>query len=98
VLRAYDGAEALRLLGSETVDIVLSDLGMPGMDGFELARRVRADPRIAALPMVALTGFAREGDVRESIAAGFTAHVGKPIVLESLAEVVSQALQTARAS
>jgi two-component system CheB/CheR fusion protein len=93
VLRAYGGEEALDLLRRETVDVVLSDLGMPGIDGYELARRVRADPRTATLPMVALTGFAREGDVRESVAAGFTAHVGKPIVLESLAEVVAQALK-----
>ncbi|MGY3266373.1 CheR family methyltransferase [Lysobacter sp. HA35] len=93
VLRAYGGAQALQLLDSNPVDVVLSDLGMPEMDGYELARRIRADARFATLPLVALTGFAREADVREATAAGFTAHVGKPIMLEALADVVAHTVE-----
>lgn len=92
VVRAYGGAQALELLAAHEVDVVLSDLGMPGMDGYELARRIRADARLQRLPLVAVTGFGRDGDARRSREAGFDAHIGKPILPETLAEVVAAVL------
>ena len=65
-------------------DIALIDIGLPVMDGYELARRLRADPDFAELPLVAVTGYGQQQDRQRSAAAGFTAHLVKPIDIEQL--------------
>lgn len=90
VLRAHSGVEALDLLLSNPVDVVLSDLGMPEMDGYTLARRIRADAQWASIPLIAITGFARDQDIKRCTEAGFAAHIGKPIMLAELARVVAR--------
>lgn len=89
VTAAEGGAAALALLESETYDLLLSDIGMPGMSGLELIKRIRQQPRLMALQAVAVSGFARDADIREALASGFDAHVAKPMSLERLREVVA---------
>jgi two-component system CheB/CheR fusion protein len=87
---ARSGAEALERLRSGTYDILLSDIGMPGMDGFELIRQVRASDRAAGLLAVALTGFGRPKDEKMALEAGFDARLGKPVSLNALLDVLSR--------
>jgi CheY-like chemotaxis protein len=75
----YDGEAALAELDVFTPDTVLLDLGMPGMDGLEVARRLRADPSRAGLRIVALTGWGQESDRRRTREAGFDHHLTKPV-------------------
>jgi signal transduction histidine kinase/integral membrane sensor domain MASE1/CheY-like chemotaxis protein len=89
VLLAGDVAEALDVLARATVDVLVSDLAMPGADGYALIAAVRA-ARGAALPAVALTAYAGL-DVRErALAAGFTAHATKPVNPEDLVELLGR--------
>jgi CheY-like chemotaxis protein len=63
---------------------VLLDLGMPGMDGYEVARRLRQDERFATINIVALTGWGQDADRRQTRNRGFTHHLTKPVGLEEL--------------
>ena len=76
---AENGAEALQKLETGPYDLVLMDMQMPVMDGIEAARRIRAQPRYAALPILALTANAFEDDVALCKAAGMDAHLAKPV-------------------
>jgi len=76
---APDGPSALRIAGEFMPQIVLLDLGLPGMDGYEVARALRADPRHADLVVVALTGWGAERDRARTHAAGFDHHLTKPV-------------------
>jgi CheY-like chemotaxis protein len=71
--------EALAAFGEQTPDIVLLDIALPGMDGVELVRLMRADPALARVPVVALTAHAMRGDRERYIAAGCDDYVSKPI-------------------
>jgi signal transduction histidine kinase len=98
VASAASAAEALDLLDQGSPDVILSDISMPEVDGYALIRSVRARPaeRGGATPAVALTAHARESDGERAIAAGFQAHVAKPIVWERLVAVVAQLASAAR--
>jgi two-component system CheB/CheR fusion protein len=72
-------------------DLILSDIGMPGMSGYELIAELRKLSRTATTPAIALTGFGRGKDVSEALQAGFDAHVGKPVSLAALLAAISQA-------
>jgi two-component system, chemotaxis family, CheB/CheR fusion protein len=84
VATANTGAMALSILASGDHDILLSDIGMPDMDGHELIERVRADPANRDILAVALTGFGRPQDERRALKAGFDAHISKPISMRVL--------------
>jgi len=81
---AYSGGAALELMQSLHASIAIVDIGMPGMDGCELAQRLRADPRNADLLLVALTGWGQPGDRVRIKAAGFDHHFLKPLDSDSL--------------
>jgi CheY-like chemotaxis protein len=76
---ATEATAALASARSERPDVIVSDLGLPGMDGLEFIRLVRATPGLDSVPAIALTGAALARDVREALAVGFTAHMTKPI-------------------
>ncbi|MFO0611802.1 MAG: chemotaxis protein CheB [Polyangiaceae bacterium] len=76
---AHDGPSALALIEDEPPDIAIVDIGLPGMDGYELARRLRRTESGRGLFLVALTGYGRPSDREASMAAGFDAHLVKPI-------------------
>lgn len=79
VLLAENGARGLELLKTSRPDIALVDIGLPGMDGYEIARRFRAEPDSAGVLLVALTGYASSTDRDRSRQAGFDRHLVKPI-------------------
>jgi two-component system CheB/CheR fusion protein len=93
---ATSGRQGLELLREIDVDLLISDISMPGMDGYEFLREVRKMPRYAHLPAIAVSGLAREKDVAMAREAGFAAHIGKPMSVERLAEII-RALLPARA-
>ncbi len=81
---AYDGSSALEAMRIFRPSVALVDLGMPGMDGYELARRVRENPESRGVMLIALTGWGQEDDRRRSKEAGFDHHLVKPIDLGAL--------------
>ena len=92
VLVAYDGERALALLRDHVVDLVVSDLGMPVLDGYGVIAALRADPSLRDLPAIALTGHGGDDDVQRALQAGFDAHVTKPVVLDDLVERIRRVL------
>ena len=76
---ARDGAEGLALVEAELPDLVIMDLQMPGIDGYEALRVLKADPVLRAIPVVAVTAYAMVGDRDQVIAAGFDGYISKPI-------------------
>jgi PAS domain S-box-containing protein len=95
---ALDGPRALELAEEAAPDIVFLDIGLPGMDGFEVVRLLRKIPSCARIPIMALSGYASDIDRRRALEAGFTEHFAKPVDLEVLARVVeTEALVPAHA-
>jgi two-component system CheB/CheR fusion protein len=88
VVVANDGRMALDRMRSLAMDIVLSDIGMAGMDGYELVAEIRKQPQWVDLPVIAITGFGRQSDIEHASAAGFTAHVSKPIAIDDLIALI----------
>jgi CheY-like chemotaxis protein len=86
---AYGGREALARIGEQRPTLLVLDLSMPEMDGFELARTIRALPGFHAVPMVALSGFGSEADRAKSRLAGFDRHMLKPFDLADLEKMVA---------
>jgi len=87
---AHDGRAALELAHAKAPRVLLVDIGLPGMDGYEVARRARADPRLQGAILFALTGYGRDEDRKTALAAGFDGHLVKPVTVEALEEVVAQ--------
>jgi len=85
VLIAADGAEALRVAGEAQPELVLMDLSLPVMDGWEATGRMKADPQTASIPIIALTAHAMDADRERALAAGCDDFDTKPIDLERLA-------------
>ncbi|MFP5390679.1 MAG: ATP-binding protein [Gammaproteobacteria bacterium] len=85
---AGDGHEGLDVAIERRPDIALVDIGLPGIDGYEVARRLRAHPATAHVRLVALTGYGQESDRERALDAGFDAHLVKPVDLNHLMEVL----------
>ncbi|HEY3448956.1 MAG TPA: CHASE domain-containing protein [Myxococcales bacterium] len=92
---AHDGTEALERLGAFAPDVVFLDIGLPGLDGYEVARRMRRRPGGERIHLVALTGYGRRSDRLASRQAGFDAHLVKPVEID---EVRAHALGTREAA
>lgn len=84
------GPEALAALSGQGVDLVLCDLGLPGMSGYEVARAVRAQTALRDTPLVAVTGYGQPGDRRRSLEAGFDEHLTKPVEVTTLNAVLAR--------
>jgi two-component system CheB/CheR fusion protein len=84
VHQVHDGLSAIEAVREFRPEVVLLDIGMPGMDGFEVARYLRIEYPNQPMMMVALTGYAQESDRQEAQIAGFDAHLSKPVDLEAL--------------
>ncbi len=89
VLTANSGGEALELAKDADFDIVVSDISMPGMDGFEFVRRLRSVPGKENVRVVALTGFGRQEDIEQARSEGFIGHLTKPLDVEALLKFLS---------
>ena len=81
-LTALDGERGLDLARSENPDLILCDVHLPKLDGYEVAARLKSDPRLCRIPLVAVTALAMVGDRNRVLAAGFDAYIAKPIVPE----------------
>ena len=92
VFEATNALDGLVLLEREPVDLLISDISMPEIDGYEFLRRVRAIPKLAELPAIAITGMRRDADIGKARAAGFSAHLGKPVSVERLNALVHDLL------
>jgi CheY-like chemotaxis protein len=90
VRTAYDGPEALEAAGAFHPEVILLDIGLPGMDGYEIARRLKKNGRLDGALLVALTGYGQEEDRRRAEAAGFDLHLTKPVQPDRLREVVDR--------
>jgi CheY-like chemotaxis protein len=86
---AYGGATGLEVLKEFKPDLIFLDLGMPGMDGYETARRIRATPEGARTKLVALTGWGQDQVYDRAREAGFDTHLTKPAGLEALQDLLS---------
>jgi CheY-like chemotaxis protein len=84
VEEAWDGEEALQKMGRSRPDILLLDIGMPKLDGFGVIRKVREDPKLANLPVLAVTAYAMRGDLEKGLDAGFDGYLSKPVNAQSL--------------
>ena len=87
---AFDGPAALHLVGSFVPDVALLDLGLPVMDGFELAERLRSGRGLDQLPLIAITGYGQEVDRRRTAAAGFCGHLVKPVDVHALDQMIRE--------
>src|SRR5262249_21770506 len=79
VTACESAAESLRTAQRESADLIISDIGMPEMDGFEMIKELRSSDDYRTVPAIALSGYASRKDVRTALAAGFDAHVSKPV-------------------
>jgi CheY-like chemotaxis protein len=85
----YDGEAALRAVATYRPTVVLLDIGMPGMDGHEVARQIRQQPEFDDVTLIALTGWGQEGDRRDSRSAGFEYHLIKPADIGAIETLLS---------
>jgi signal transduction histidine kinase/ActR/RegA family two-component response regulator len=85
-----DGAAALEKARTTKPDVMLVDIGLPGMDGYEVARRIRRDPALERIVLIALTGYGTAEDKARSSAAGFDHHLVKPVDVDALRDLVAR--------
>ena len=96
VLAAENGAVGLDLALAEGPDIVLCDLQMPVMNGYEVARGLRSSPCWRVVPLVALTAFSMRGDREKALEIGFNEHLSKPIAPETFVQQIESFLANSR--
>jgi two-component system CheB/CheR fusion protein len=87
---AEEGHEALAIASAWTPDLILADLRMPRMDGFTLFRRLRDDPRLCRIRVVAVSALATGADIKRTWLAGFDGHVAKPIDYDLVATLIER--------
>jgi CheY-like chemotaxis protein len=90
VIEAPDGQEALRMIAQSHPDIVLLDIGMPVLDGFAVIRKIRENPSLATLLVLAITAYAMRGDRESVMNAGFDGYLSKPINARDLANEIER--------
>lgn len=88
VRTAFTGPDALTAAEEFLPEVVLLDIGLPGMDGYEVARRIRGSPALAGAFLIAMSGYGREDDLDDARAAGFDGYLVKPMPLAQLSEMV----------
>jgi CheY-like chemotaxis protein len=90
VVTAHSAQQAIDVARQLRLDLVISDIGMPEMNGYELAQNLRALPGCEKVPMIAVTGYSMFDDRQRSVASGFNAHMTKPIDPAALLELIEQ--------
>src|SRR5262245_5613680 len=90
VIHAHTGKEALRLADEEKPDLVLMDIQMPEMDGYEAARQIRDTPGLEEMPVVAVTSYAMVGDREKAMKLGFVGYIEKPIATDTFVAEIGQ--------
>ena len=90
---AHDGPEALAMALAWHPDLLLLDIGLPGLNGFQVAERIRQEPTLKNVVLVALTGYGQEADRRRSKDAGFDHHLVKPADFEEMEKILETTCQ-----
>jgi len=90
VIEAIDGVEALARVREEQPDLILMDLALPNLDGWEATRQLKLDPATRSIPVVALTAFAMRGDEEQARAAGCDDYLPKPVRPAAIREIVKK--------
>jgi two-component system, cell cycle response regulator len=88
IIEAHDGSEALLQAELAHPDLILLDVNMPVMNGFEVLERLRGNPQLASIKVVALTAYAMRGDREKALQAGFDGYLTKPIDIQTLTETI----------
>jgi len=91
VFDCADGAKAITLISQHKPDVAFIDIGLPVLNGFEVAQQIRKRPELADVRLIALSGYGTDRDVQAAIAAGFDEHVTKPAGVETLSRVLARA-------
>lgn len=86
---AAEGTQALEIARGKDPDVALVDIGLPGIDGYEVARKVRAIPRSRGLRLIAVTGYGQAEDRRKALDAGFDLHITKPVDPDRLMQLLA---------
>ncbi|HYO93373.1 MAG TPA: response regulator [Polyangiaceae bacterium] len=92
VATAADAVEALRALETLRPSLILMDIQLPGMDGLELTRRLKAEPGTRSIVVIALTAYAMKGDAEKAFAAGCDDYISKPIDIDTLPRTIARHL------
>jgi CheY-like chemotaxis protein len=92
VAEACDGEEALRIIEQTQPDVLLLDIGMPVLDGYAVARKIRENPGLAQLPILAITAYAMQGDREKILHSGFDGYLSKPLNARALAQELDRVL------
>ena len=95
VVHAADGPEGLALVGEVNPALILLDIQLPGMDGYAVAEALRANPKLDAIPVVAVTSYAMPGDRERCMAAGCNGYLEKPIDPQTFATEVEKFVEVA---
>jgi PAS domain S-box-containing protein len=90
VFAAMDGAVALEIAKREKPDMIISDIKMPNVDGYQFIQQVRAIPEFAKIPAIAMTGFGMERDVAQARDAGYDAHLVKPVDIDEMGRLIQK--------
>jgi len=94
VLEAADGASAVTVARREHPNLIVMDLAMPGVDGWEASRRLKSDPATADIPIIALTAFAMRGDEERAREAGCDGYLSKPCRPQTIRDTVRRFLES----
>jgi CheY-like chemotaxis protein len=92
VVEACDGQEALRMVDETQPDILLLDIDMPVLDGYAVARKIRENPGLTPLPILAITAYAMQGDREKILHSGFDGYLSKPVNAHALADELDRLL------
>jgi len=98
VSEACDGQEALKMIEEVQPELLLLDIGMPVLDAFGVIRKIRENPLLAPLPVVAVTAYAMRGDREKILTSGFDGYLSKPLNPSSLTEELDRLLSKGRAA
>jgi two-component system cell cycle response regulator len=95
VSAAVDGESGLELARAEPPDLVICDLQLPGIDGIEVAKRLKAQPALSRVPLIAVTAYAMVGDRERVLAAGFDGYISKPLDPQTFVPQIAAFLKSA---
>lgn len=92
IVEAVNGAEGVKAAREHRPDLILMDLQMPVMNGYEAAKILRDDPETSGIPLIAVTAFAMEGDREKVLSTGFDRYISKPFIVAELPKIIREVL------